>query len=85
MQEETEKIKSEYQEKISDLENENNFLKRVINTLQKTVEKFIHWVCYKFSVYEEDELVRDFEFENDTYIDPLKQIEHEEELEYEEM
>ena len=85
MQEETEKIKSEYQEKISDLENENNFLKRVINTLQKTVEKFIHWVCYKFSVYEEDALVRDFEFENDTYIDPLKQIEHEEELEYEEM
>ena len=85
MQEETEKIKSEYQEKISDLENENNFLKRVINTLQKTVEKFIHWVCYKFSVSEEDELVRDFEFENDTYIDPLKQIEHEEELEYEEM
>ena len=85
MQEETEKIKSEYQEKISDLENENNFLKRVINTLQKTVEKFIHWICYKFSVSEEDELVRDFEFENDTYIDPLKQIEHEEELEYEEM
>ena len=85
MQEETEKIKSEYQEKISDLENENNFLKRFINTLQKTVEKFIHWVCYKFSVSEEDELVRDFEFENDTYIDPLKQIEHEEELEYEEM
>ena len=69
-----------YQEKISDLENENNFLKRVINTLQKTVEKFIHWVCYKFSVSEEDELVRDFEFENDTYIDPVKQIEYEDEL-----
>ena len=85
MQEETEKIKSEYQEKISDLENENNFLKRFINTLQKTVEKFIHWVCYKFSVSEEDELVRDFEFENDTYIDPIKQIEYEDELEYEEM
>ena len=85
MQEETEKIKSEYHEKISDLENENNFLKRFINTLQKTVEKFIHWVCYKFSVSEEDELVRDFEFENDTYIDPVKQIEYEDELEYEEM
>ena len=26
-------------------------------------------------------LIRDFEFENDTYIDPEKQIEHEEELE----
>ena len=60
-------------------------MRKIINTFQKTVEKFIHWICHKFSVSEEDELVRDFEFENDTYIDPLKQIEHEEELEYEEL
>ena len=39
----------------------------------------------KFSVSEEDELVRDFEFENDTYINPVKQLEHEQELEYEEI
>lgn len=42
-------------------------------------------ICRKFSVSEEDELIRDFEFENDTYIDPVKQIEHKKELEYEEM
>ncbi len=35
---------------------------------------FIHWIFRKFSVSEEDELIRDFEFENDTYIDPVKQI-----------
>ena len=35
----------------------------------------------KFSISEEDELIRNFELENDTYIDPIKQIEHEEKLE----
>ena len=85
LQEETRKIENKYEEQISYLENENNFLKKVIHTLQQTVEKFIHWICRKFSVSEEDELVRDFEYENDTFIDPIKQIEHEEELEYEEM
>lgn len=39
----------------------------------------------KFSIFEEDELIRNFELESDTYIDPVKQIKHEEELEYEEM
>ena len=80
-----EKIQDKYEDRIYNLEKENNFLKKVINTLQQTVEKFIHWICRKFSVSEEDELIRDFEFENDTFIDPVKQIEHEEELEYEEM
>ncbi len=31
----------------------------------------------KFSISEEDELIRNFELENDTYIDPIKQIENE--------
>ncbi len=85
LQEEKTKIQDKYENRIYNLEKENNFLKKVINTLQKTVEKFIHWVCVKFSISEEDELIRKFELENDTYIDPIKQIEHEEELEYEEM
>lgn len=85
IQEEKQKIKDEYEDRIYNLEKENNFLKKVITTLQQTVEKFIHWFCRKFSISEEDELIRDFEFENDTYINPVKQIEHEEELEYEEM
>ena len=31
----------------------------------------------KFSIFEEDELIRNFELENDTYVDPVKQIENE--------
>ena len=85
LQEEKTKIQDKYENRIYNLEKENNFLKKVINTFQKTVEKFIHWICVKFSISEEDELIRNFELENDTYIDPIKQIEHEEELEYEEM
>ena len=81
LQEKT-RIQDKYENKIYNLEKENNFLRKVINTLQKTVEKFIYWICVKFSISEEDELIRIFELENDTYIDPIKQIEHEEELEY---
>ena len=82
LQEEKNRIQDKYENRIYNLEKENNFLRKVINTLQKTVEKFIHWICVKFSIFEEDELIRNFELENDTYIDPVKQIEHEEELEY---
>ena len=85
LQEETKKIENKYVEQISYLENENNFLKNIINTLQKTVHKFIEWVCIKFSITDEDSFIRKFEIENDIYLDPEKQIEHEEELEYEEM
>ena len=82
LQEEKTKIQDKYENRIYNLEKENNFLRKVINTLQKTVEKFIYWICVKFSISEEDEFIRIFELENDTYIDPIKQIEHEEELEY---
>ena len=85
LQEEKTKIQDKYENIIYNLEKENNFLRKVINTLQKTVEKFIHWICVKFSISEKDKLIRNFELENDTYVDPVKQIEHEEELEYEEM
>ncbi len=81
LQEEKNRIQDKYENRIYNLEKENNFLRKVINTLQKTVEKFIHWICVKFSISEEDELIRNFELENDTYIDPIKQIEHEEKLE----
>lgn len=84
-QEEKSKIQDKYENIIYNLEKENNFLRKVINTFQKIFEKFIHWICIKFSISEEDKLIMNFELENDTYIDPIKQIEHKEELEYEEM
>ena len=79
LKEETKKIEKKYENRIYELENENSFLRKIINTLQKTVDKFIHWVCLKFSISEEDEFIRNFEFENNTYLDPEKQIEYEEE------
>ncbi len=85
IQEETRKIENKYEEQISYLENENNFLKNIINTLQKTVHKFIEWVCIKLSITDEDSFIRKFECENDIYLAPEKQIEHEKKLEYEEM
>ena len=77
LQEEKTKIQDKYENRIYNLEKENNFLRKVINTFQKTVEKFIHWICVKFSISEEDEFIRIFELENDTYVDPVKQIENE--------
>ena len=47
----------------------------------ETLEKFIHWICKKFSISEEDNLIRDFQKETNTFINPEKQIEHEEEQE----
>lgn len=85
LKQETKEIEKKYENIIYELENENNFLRKIIHTLQKTVDKFIHWVCLKFSVSEEDEFIRNFEFENNTYLDPEKQIEYEEELEHEEI
>ena len=82
--EEIRKVEDKYEDEIYQLEKENSFLRKVINTFQKTVDKFIHWVCNKFSVSSEEEFIRDFEFENDIYLDPEKQIEYEEEQEYEE-
>ena len=78
LKEEIRKVENKYEDEIYKLEKENSFLRKIINTLQKTVDKFIHWVCNKFSVSSEDEFIKDFEFENYIYLDPEKQIENEE-------
>ena len=63
------------------LESENNYLRKIVNTLKQTLEKVFIWIANKLSVSEEDELIRKFELDTDTYIEPEKQIEYEEELE----
>ncbi len=77
---EIEKLEQKYESEIYQLENENRFLKKVISTLEKTIDKFIHWICKKFSMPSEDEVIREFEIENDTYLDPEMQIEYEENM-----
>lgn len=87
---ETYKIDSQYQKIINKLENENNYLKKVIEGFKITVQKFISWVCHKFSVPSEDSLIRIFEKETYMNFDTEKQLdlnkfdkkEQEEELEY---
>ena len=83
LKEETRKIEDKYENEIYHLENENNYLRKIIHTLKQTLEKVFIWISNKLSVSEEDELIRKFEADNDTYINTEKQIEYEEEQEYE--
>lgn len=46
--------------------------------MNKIINKFIHWICEKFDIAEEDNLIIDFQKETNTFIDPEKQIKHEE-------
>lgn len=71
-------IENQYKSKIRKLEKENNYLNKIINKFWETLDKFIHWICRKFDIAEEDNLIRDFQEETNTFIDPEKQIKHEE-------
>ena len=71
-------MKYEYKSKIHNLEKENNKLHKIIDKFYETIEKFITWICKKFDIGAEDYLVRDFQKETNTFIDPVKQIKHEE-------
>lgn len=75
---EIEKMEQKYESEIYQLESKNRFLKKVISTLEKTIDKFIHWIYQKFSIPSEDEVIREFEIQTDTYLDPKMQMEYEE-------
>ena len=80
----------QYQRIIDKLEKENNYLKKVIERFKVMVQKFISWICHKFSAPSEEYLIRDFEKETYMNFDIEKQLdvnkfdkkEQEEELEY---
>ena len=89
MHNQVENIKSEYKEKefdlewkykskIKSLEKENNHVHKIVDKFYETVEKFIEWVCQKFGIGESKELVRNFEKETNTFIEPEKQLKMEE-------
>ena len=84
-----ENIKSEYKEKefdlgwnykkqIKKLEKENNHLHKIIDKFYETVDKFIKWICHKFEIGESKELIKNFQEETHTFIDPVKQLDFEE-------
>ena len=72
------KVENKYEDEIYNLKKENRFLNKIINTFEKTVNKFIKWIVKKLDIAEEDNLIRDFEKETHTFIDPEKQIRKEE-------
>ena len=84
-----ENIKAEYKEKefdlewnynkqINKLEKENNRLYKIIDKFYETIDKFIAWICHKFGIGESKELVKNFQEETHTFIDPVKQLKYEE-------
>ena len=70
----TEKSYNQIEKIINKLEKENNYLKKVIDRFKITVQKFITWVCHKFSYPSEDDLIRNFEKETYTNFNIEKQL-----------
>ena len=86
---EVDKIKSEYKKKefdmeweytnrINKLKKENNFLHKVVDRFKEIINVFITWICKKFYMGAENNLIRDFERENNILIDAEKQVKREE-------
>lgn len=70
-------LKWDYENEIKHLEKENNRLNKIIDKFYKTIDKFIDWVCNKFGIRESKELVRTFQEDTHTFIDPVKQLDFE--------
>ena len=71
-------IEWKYKSKIKGLEKENSRLNKIIDKFYETIDKFIHWICKKFDMGAEDNLIRDFQKETNTFLDAEKQLKHEE-------
>ena len=86
---EVDKIKSDYKKKefdleweyksqIKGLEKENKHLHKVVDKFKETIDKFIKWICKKFDMGAENNLIRNFERENNTFLDVEKLVKREE-------
>ena len=67
-----------YKSKIKSLEKENSYLNKIIDKFYEVIEKFIRWICKKFDIGAEDNLIRDFEKDTKISLDAEKQIKNEE-------
>ncbi len=76
--EKSDDLEWEYKSKIRKLEKENNHLHKIVDRFYETVEKFIVWICKKFGIGEQKELVKTFEKESNTLLDPEQQLKREE-------
>ena len=71
-------IEWKYKSKIRGLEKENSRLNKIIDKFYETIDKFIQWICKKFDMGAEDNLIRDFQKETNTFLNAEKQIKKEE-------
>ena len=71
-------LKWDYESEIKHLKKENNRLNKIIDKFYKTIDKFIEWICTKFNFGDSKELIKNFENDTHTLIDPVKQLEREE-------
>ena len=71
-------LKWDYENEIKHLEKENTRLNKIIDKFYKTIDKFIEWICNKFNFGDSKELIKDFENDTRTFVDPVKQIKKEE-------
>ena len=78
-------LEQNFNKKYDNLLKENIYLNKIVNKFLETLEKFIHWICKKFVISEEDNLIGDFPKETNTFINPEKQIEYELEKETDEL
>lgn len=69
-------LKNEYESKIRKLEKKVKYLEKMIDKFKVTIKKFIRWVCKKFSVPSEDNLIRSFERETYTNLNIDKQLDY---------
>lgn len=71
-------LEYKYKGKYHKLEEENNHLHKIIDKFYFAIDKFIEWICQKFSLGDSKELVKIFENDTNISIDPEQQIKKEE-------
>ena len=49
-----------------------------VDRFKESIDKFIKWICKKFDMGAENNLIRDFERENNILLDAEKQVKREE-------
>ncbi len=67
-----------YIKEFDRLKKENNFLHKVVDRFKEIINVFITWICKKFYMGAENNLIRDFERENNILLDAEKQVKREE-------
>ena len=77
-EERTFNLEYEYKGKYHKLEKENNHLHKIIDKFYFAIDKFIEWICQKFSLGDSKELVNNFEKDTNISLDPELQIKKEE-------